>query len=117
MQLEEKEYPPRKIHSYISNAKNSLISPAQYATQVDSHLKEIVHEVYQKYQKRLEQNNALDFDDILVKTHTLLRNEQILSQFWERYEYIMVDEYQDTNITQYEIVKMLASKNRNLAVV
>lgn len=117
MQLEEKEYPPKKIHSYISNAKNSLISPAQYATQVDSHFKEIVHEVYQKYQKRLEQNNALDFDDILVKTHTLLRNEQILSQFWERFEYIMVDEYQDTNITQYEIIKMLASKNRNLAVV
>lgn len=117
MQLEEKEYPPRKIHSYISNAKNSLISPAQYAMQVDSTFKEIVRDVYHKYQERLVQNNALDFDDILVKTHTILRNEQILEKFWERYEYIMIDEYQDTNITQYEIVKMLASKNRNLAVV
>jgi DNA helicase-2/ATP-dependent DNA helicase PcrA len=117
MNLEEKEYPPRKIQTYISTAKNSLLTPSQYEQYVDSHFKEVVRDVYHKYQKKLQENNALDFDDILIKTHSILQKPEILSLYQEKYKYIMVDEYQDTNITQYEIIKMLASKYRNLAVV
>jgi DNA helicase II / ATP-dependent DNA helicase PcrA len=117
MSIEEKEFPPKKIHSYISTAKNSLLTPAQYEQYVDSSFKEIVRDVYHKYQKKLQENNALDFDDILIKTHSIFQNAEVLASYQEKYKYIMVDEYQDTNITQYEIIKMLASKYRNLAVV
>lgn len=114
---DEKEFPPRKVQSFISQAKNSLITPQQYEKYVDSYFKEIVKDVYYAYQKKLQENNALDFDDILIKTHTLFQNPKVIEMYQERYKYIMIDEYQDTNITQYEIVKMLASKYRNLAVV
>ncbi|NUJ97861.1 UvrD-helicase domain-containing protein [Candidatus Gracilibacteria bacterium] len=117
MKFEEKEFPPRKIQTYISTAKNSLLTPSQYEQYVDSSFKEVVRDVYHKYQKKLQENNALDFDDILIKTHNILQKPEILATYQERYTYIMVDEYQDTNITQYEIIKMLASKYRNLAVV
>lgn len=117
MNIDEKEYSSRKIGGYISNAKNALISPENYGSLVDSNFKEVVHDVYKKYQKKLLENNALDFDDILVKTLLILQKPEILEIFHERYRYIMIDEYQDTNIPQYEIVKLLASKYRNLAVV
>ena len=68
----------------------------------------MVFHTYTKYQEKLTQNNAIDFDDILVKTYSLLRIPKILEIYQERYKYIMVDEYQDTNVPQYEIVKMLA---------
>lgn len=70
-----------------------------------------------RYEKRLQANNAIDFDDILAKTLTLFHNIQILEYYQSRYKYIMVDEYQDTNLVQYEIVSLLAGKYKNLAVV
>jgi DNA helicase II / ATP-dependent DNA helicase PcrA len=80
-------------------------------------LKQVVWEVYTKYEQKLSRNNAMDFDDILTKTLALLRIPQILEYYQEKYKYLMVDEYQDTNAPQYEIVRLLASKYRNLAVV
>lgn len=115
--LEEKTYPARQIAFYISNAKNSLVTAKWYEKEIDSHIKEIVYKVYLKYEEKLSQNNAMDFDDILVKTLSLLKNQKILDYYQEKYKYIMVDEYQDTNAPQYNIVKLLASKYRNLAVV
>ncbi|MDD5770603.1 MAG: UvrD-helicase domain-containing protein, partial [Candidatus Gracilibacteria bacterium] len=117
LKLDEKKYPPRSIASFISNAKNSLITAEKYQNYVDSHIKEIVNQVYIIYTKKLNENNALDFDDILVKTLDILKIPENLEYYQERYKYIMVDEYQDTNAPQYEIIKLLASKYRNLAVV
>lgn len=117
LNLDEKEYPAKQISFYISNAKNSLITAKAYEKQVDNSFKEVVFQVYTHYEKELSENNSLDFDDILIKTYALLRIEKILDFYQEKYKYLMVDEYQDTNTPQYEIVKLLASKYRNLAVV
>jgi len=102
---------------YISNAKNTLISAQKYERYVDNYIKEIVNKVYLSYDKKLIENNALDFDDILVKTLEILQKPENLEYYQERWKYIMIDEYQDINAPQYEIVKLLASKYRNLAVV
>jgi hypothetical protein len=77
----------------------------------------VVFQVYTHYEKELQENNSLDFDDILIKTYALLRIERVLEYYQEKYKFLMIDEYQDTNAPQYEIVKLLASKYRNLAVV
>lgn len=80
-------------------------------------MKEVVATAYEKYEKRMQQNNAIDFDDILSKTLELIEIPEILIELQELYRYIMVDEYQDTNIPQYRIIKLLAEKYKNLAVV
>jgi len=115
--LDEKEYPARQVAFYISNAKNALVSARSYEAEVDSALKEVVYKVYLKYEQNLANNNAMDFDDILVKTLACMRIPKILDIYQEKYKYLMIDEYQDTNAPQYEIVRLLALKYRNLAVV
>lgn len=115
--LIEKEYPPRQIAYYISDAKNKSINAEWYKREVDNNLKEVVSQVFERYEKRLSENNALDFDDILWKLLDLLQIPEILQAYQEKYKYIMIDEYQDTNVVQYNIVKLLASKYGNLAVV
>ncbi len=117
LNLDEKEFPARQVAFYISNAKNALISAKAYEREVDNSFKQVVFEVYTKYEEKLFQNNAMDFDDILIKTLSLLQIPQILEYYQEKYKYLMIDEYQDTNAPQYNIVKLLASKYRNLAVV
>ena len=117
LRLDEKEFPARQIAFFISNAKNALINAKAYEREIDWPIKEVVFKVYTIYEKRLSQNNAMDFDDILVKTLSLLNISQILEYYQEKYKYLMIDEYQDTNAPQYNIVKLLASKYRNLAVV
>jgi len=117
LQLDIKEFPPRQIAFYISNAKNALVSAKQYEKEIDSQIKEVVWKVYTKYEEKLRQNNAMDFDDILIKTLSLLKIPKVLEYFQEKWKYLMIDEYQDTNASQYQIVKLLASKYRNLAVV
>ena len=117
LNVEEKEFPARQIAFYISNAKNSLITAKWYEKEIDSSLKEIVFKAYVEYEKDLIQNNALDFDDILIKAYALLRIPKILAEYQEKYKYLMVDEYQDTNMVQYEMVRLLAERYRNLAVV
>lgn len=115
--LDEKEYPARQIAFYISNAKNALVTAKWYEAEIDSALKEVVFKVYTRYEQNLANNNAMDFDDILVKTLACLRHPRILDEYQERYKYLMIDEYQDTNAPQYQIVKLLAAKYNNLAVV
>lgn len=115
--LIEKEYPPRQIAYYISDAKNKSIAAKDYDKYIENALQEVVAKVYERYEKRLSANNALDFDDILWKLRKLLDIPEILQVYQDRYVYIMIDEYQDTNLVQYEIVSLLAQKNRNLAVV
>ena len=117
LNIDEKEYPARQIAFYISNAKNNLTTAKWYEKEIDSTIKEVVFKAYLEYEKDLISNNAIDFDDILIKTYAVLRISRILEEYQEKYRYLMVDEYQDTNLVQYEIVKLLASKYRNLAVV
>jgi len=117
LNLDEKQYPTRQIASYISNAKNALITAVAYEKEIDNQIKEVVFQVYTKYEQSLKQNNAIDFDDILIKTLSLLQIPETLEDYQEKYRYLMVDEYQDTNLVQYNIVKLLASKYKNLAVV
>jgi DNA helicase-2/ATP-dependent DNA helicase PcrA len=117
LRINEKEYPPKLIGTYISNAKNALLTAKEYENEVDNKMKEVVFRVYFEYEKILNNNNAMDFDDILIKLYKALNNQTILEIYQEKYRYIMVDEYQDTNLVQYKIVKLLASKYQNIAVV
>jgi DNA helicase II / ATP-dependent DNA helicase PcrA len=117
LKLDEKKFPAKKIATYISNAKNNLLTLEDYKKNVDSYIKEIVFETYKNYEKTLVKNNALDFDDILLKTLKILQIPEILEKYQEKYKYLMVDEYQDTNKVQYKITKLLASKYKNIAVV
>ncbi|MCK4402673.1 MAG: UvrD-helicase domain-containing protein, partial [Dehalococcoidia bacterium] len=116
--LDPKQYAPRALQSAISAAKSRLISPKGYAQQIQSYFEEIVQRVYQHYQQLLNQSGAVDFDDLLMKTVELFRNHlQILNRYQSRYLHILVDEFQDTNIAQYMLIKQLAGKRHNICVV
>lgn len=116
--LDPKQYSPRAIHSAINAAKSRLLTPADYLERGRSYFDEVVHRVYEHYQQLLAESNALDFDDLLMKVVYLFRqNPEILSRYQSRYLHIQVDEFQDTNLVQYELMKQLAGKFRNLCVV
>ncbi len=118
LNLDPKQYAPQALRSTISAAKSRLISPKDYAQWVNSYFEEIVHRVYQRYQELLSQGQAVDFDDLLMKTVQLFHDHpQILNRYQSKYVHILVDEFQDTNIAQYELMKQLAGKYRNLCVV
>jgi len=118
MNLDPKQYAPRALRSAISAAKSRLIGPNDYAQRVSSYFEEIVHRIYQRYQQLLNQGRAVDFDDLLMKTVQLFQDHpQILNRYQSRYVHILVDEFQDTNIVQYMLMKQLAEKYRNLCVV
>jgi DNA helicase-2/ATP-dependent DNA helicase PcrA len=118
LNLDPKQYVPQALRSAIDAAKSRLLSPEDYAEQVSSYFEEIVHRVYQRYQQLLSQGQAVDFDDLLMKTVQLFRDHpKILAKYQSRYIHILVDEFQDTNIAQYELMKRLAGKYRNLCVV
>ena len=119
LNLDEKQYPPRAIQGRISSAKNELVSPQEYARyNRASYYEEIVFRCYERYQALLREANALDFDDLLVETVRLLdQHPPLLEKHQDRYVYLMVDEYQDTNRAQYVLVKQLAATRRNLFVV
>jgi DNA helicase-2/ATP-dependent DNA helicase PcrA len=118
LNLDLKQYAPRALRSAISAAKSRLISPEDYAQRVSSYFEEIVHRVYQRYQELLRQGQAVDFDDLLMKTVQLFQDHpQILNRYQSRYVHILVDEFQDTNTVQYMLMKHLAGKYRNLCVV
>ena len=116
LNLDDKKFPPNKMLNGISNAKNELITPEMYAA--SNYISEITRRVYSEYQLLLQNNNAMDFDDLLMNT-VLLFDERadILRKYQERYEHILVDEFQDTNTTQYTLLKMLAAQHENLFVV
>ncbi len=118
LNLDEKQNPPRAIHARISSAKNELVSPAEYARLNRTYYDEIVARCYERYQALLRESNALDFDDLMVETVRLFdQNPAVLERYHERYTYLLVDEYQDTNRAQYILIKQIATKKRNLFVV
>ncbi len=117
--ISEKMYPPKFIISTISSNKDKMIGPDEYFSLVEKDFRmRKVAEIYEIYQKRLEENNALDFDDLIFVTVKLFKERpDILDKYQERFRYIMVDEYQDTNGSQYELVRLLADKYKNICVV
>ena len=118
LELDPKVYKERNILARISAAKNEMIDPDRMETDAKRWEEKRIAEIYAMYQKRLKQNNALDFDDLLLKTVELFRNEpDVLMAYQERFRYIMIDEYQDTNTVQFELVRLLASRYKNLCVV
>ena len=123
MQLDDKTYKPNSVADRISMAKNHLLLPQQYATSTwaadDAQYKRpFVSQIYQRYVERCHQANAMDFDDLLVKTFVLLRDhEDVRQKYIERFQYVLVDEYQDTNYAQQEIVLLLAHEHGRVCVV
>ena len=118
LQLDLKRWPPRAIHHAISAAKNELVSPEEYARTAADVFEQKVAAAYPLYQKALRDANAFDFDDLLVKPVELFRtNERVLERYRERFQFILVDEYQDTNRAQYVFLKLLAASHENLFVV
>jgi DNA helicase-2/ATP-dependent DNA helicase PcrA len=118
LERDPKRFTPRGIHTQISNAKNQLISPDEYASRVSSFYDQTVADVYAMYQRRLFGLNAVDFDDLLMLTVEVLRRFPEARERWAKaFRYVMVDEYQDTNHAQYVLLQLLAGKHGNLMVV
>jgi len=124
MNLDEKVYKPGLVYNRISSAKNNLISATSYASNTDLEAddrmsgKPLTGEIYQRYEQRCFRASAMDFDDLLFKTNVLLRDfPDVLHRYQQKFRYILVDEYQDTNYAQYLIVKKLAAMYENVCVV
>lgn len=115
----EQQFSPRSIVSYISKAKNACLSPEQYRRQAtQSSLQQTAAEVYDRYERRLRENVALDFDDLLLDAVQLLeKSSEVRRKYQEQFRYILIDEYQDTNKAQYRLVKLLLNDRRNICVV
>ncbi|WP_378954195.1 DNA helicase PcrA [Pelosinus sp. sgz500959] len=118
LNLDDKQFQPSSVLGAISTAKNALQDDREFAQHAGNFHEQKVAEVYQLYQQKLRTNNALDFDDLLMLSVRLLQNnEQVLEKYQNKFKYIMIDEYQDTNRAQYLLARMLADKHRNLCVV
>ena len=117
--IDDKLFNDRSVLSEISNAKNEMLEPEQYTARANSDFrKEKIATVYELYQKRLKENNAIDFDDIINYTiKILMENPDVLEYYANKFKYVLVDEYQDTNKAQFTLVTLLASKNGNITVV
>ncbi|HEX2048347.1 MAG TPA: DNA helicase PcrA, partial [Acidimicrobiales bacterium] len=116
--LDPKRFPPRQVHATISAAKNELVAVDAYADRARGPFEKRIAEVYRDYQRRLVDANAMDFDDLLVRTVELFRRQpDVLGHYQERFIHILVDEFQDTNRAQNEIVVELAARHRNICVV
>jgi DNA helicase II / ATP-dependent DNA helicase PcrA len=116
LNLNDKLYRPQAMHGQISKCKNELIAPAAFEAR--TYWEEVAGRIYVRYQELLRANNALDFDDLLMETALLLRdNAEVRSRYQERFLHLLVDEFQDTNVAQYELVKLLLGPHRNLFCV
>jgi DNA helicase-2/ATP-dependent DNA helicase PcrA len=124
MNLDDKQYKPNLVYNRISSAKNSLIGPAEYMS--DTHLQQednfakrpMIGKIYDAYAKRCFKNGAMDFDDLLFNMYILLKKfPESLSKYQRKFKYILIDEYQDTNTSQYEIIKLLGAMHENVCVV
>jgi len=116
--LDPKQYTPRAIQNAVKFAKSQLLTPNDYGQRAGSYFDEIVQRVYERYQQVLNQSQTVDFDDLLMKVVQLFdRHEDILSRYQSRYLHLLVDEFQDTNTTQYKLTRQLAGKHRNICVV
>ncbi len=116
--LDSKKYTPSYFQYRISAAKNQLITPARYLDVFSDYGASLTAEVYEKYQKELEQNKAVDFDDLIMKVCELFtKHPPVLAKYQDKYRYILVDEYQDTNYSQYMLTKLISAKYKNITVV
>ncbi len=118
LRISPKEYSPERIAALISRAKNAMISWQEFARKVRNPVEEVAAQVYQLYEQRLRQNNAMDFDDLLLNMiHLLEHFPDVLQHYQQQFQYILVDEYQDTNAAQFRVLSLLAQSHRNLCVV
>lgn len=118
LDIDKKQYNPKAVKNFISGAKNELINPTEYKKYAQGYFGEIVQKVYELYQKDLKMANALDFDDLIMKTVELFKKlPEALKRWQTLFKYILVDEYQDTNHAQYVFIKMLAARHENLFVI
>ncbi len=118
LNLDTNQYDPRTILGMISNAKNDMLRPRDYAKAADNAFQETVAEVYTAYQAELKRSQSVDFDDLIMLTIDLFQSApEVLARYQQQFEYLHVDEYQDTNDAQYTIVNLLAQRSKNLAVV
>jgi DNA helicase-2/ATP-dependent DNA helicase PcrA len=118
LDISSTNFPPSTVHGTISNAKNQLVDAAAFAQGSGDFYQRNVARIYTKYQQLLGQNNALDFDDLLLRTaHAFRDHPAVLAELQDRYQYLLIDEYQDTNHAQYILAHALAQKHRNLCVV
>jgi DNA helicase II / ATP-dependent DNA helicase PcrA len=123
-QLDEKIYKPSFVYNRISSAKNNLIGPGEYATDTDIQVEDArnnrpaIGTIYKEYAQRCFRNGAMDFDDLLMNMYILLRRfPEVLARYQHRFKYLMIDEYQDTNLAQYHIIKLMAAVHENICVV
>ena len=118
LKLSVNDFPPKQITYKISGAKNAFILPEQFAEMAESSQDQIIATIYTAYQRRLRENNAMDFDDLLIKPIELFQMFPLVLEYYQhRFRYILVDEYQDTNHAQYVALRMLAARHRNICVV
>ena len=118
LNIDANKYNPKAIKNVISNNKNEIIDPEKYSLYVNTDFDEIALEVYRKYEKSLKINNAVDFDDLLILPLKLFNNNPgVLQKYQEKYQYVFIDEYQDTNEPQYILSKMISAKYKNITVV
>ncbi|SEN67390.1 DNA helicase PcrA [Paenibacillus sp. OV219] len=118
LNIDTKKFEPKSVQAALGGAKNELITPEQFELKIGDYFDGIVAKVYTAYQKRLKNNNSLDFDDLIMKTIELFKEEpDVLAFYQNKFRYIHVDEYQDTNRAQYMLCNMLASKHHNICVV
>lgn len=118
LMIDEKQNPPRTIASLISSAKNELVSPEEYRGTANSPMQKIASQVFPIYESELRNQQALDFDDLIGRTVSLLHNHsEVREKLQAQFKYILIDEYQDTNAAQYKLIKLLTNQNQNIAVV
>ncbi len=118
LNIDSKRYNPKFLKSRISSAKNEMITPDKYVKFVNDEVSDVIYKVYKKYQDTLKRNNCFDFDDLLIMPIILFKeNKDVLSYYQEKYKYIFIDEYQDTNEAQYQLSKMISDKYKNICVV
>ena len=118
LNLDDKQFMPAKIQNTISIAKNLMLGPRSYAKQADTFHQRKIAEVFSLYDKKLKENNALDFDDLLMISVNLLETDkELCNKYQRRFQYILIDEYQDTNSAQYRLTTLLAGKHHNICVV
>ncbi len=118
LEIDQKQFPPRALLKAISDAKNRMIGPDAFASSTETYRKEVAARVYERYEATLKAANSVDFDDLLLKVFLMLEgNTDLREQFQDRYEYLLVDEFQDTNPLQFHIARLLSEGHRNICVV
>ena len=118
LEIDQKQFPPRTLMGAISDAKNRMIGPDVFASTTESYREEVAARVYERYEAALKAANSVDFDDLLLKVFLMLEgNADLREQYQDRYEYLLVDEFQDTNPLQFHIARLLSGSHRNICVV